>query len=623
MSPVNVSPSNTPNYYLPHHAVIKNSSMTTKVRVVFDGSANTTTGVSLNDVLFTGPTIQSDLFSLLIRFREYPTVITGDIEKMYRQFFIRKEDRKYQRILWRNSNNEIQTYELDTVTFGIRTSPYLAIRCLHQLADDEGQQFPIAAKVLKEDFYVDDLLSGAEDVETAIKIRQQVTQILRRAGLTIRQWASNNSAVLKDIPQENINPHLQLGDSTLKTLGMCWESRTDNIIYTVKPIVYLEQTKITKRNILSEIAKIFDPLGLLAPVIILAKILIQKLWDAKLDWDESLPIQLYTEWKTYYTQLTTLNQVSFPRTIVRSNTTQQQLHGFCDASEKAYGACIYLRVTDPQGKIQVLLICAKSKVAPLKTITIPRLELCEAQLLSSLMKATTTASKMTFDNIHYWTDSTIVLNWLNTSPHQLKTFVSNRVSDIQTKTDVKSWRHVPTKDNPADLVSRGVLPADFTSMNIWKHGPSWLREPTEKWPTYQLPLLKEIPEQRRATCLVITPHKFVDLTRFSSYNRMIRSLVYCLRFGQRCKVNGPLTIKKLRDMEIRIIKAVQQQAFAKEIKELQESGTLTHDTVKIVKLTPKLDDQQIMRVGGRLSSSDLPYSTKHPIILPKLIMLPI
>ncbi|XP_074100580.1 uncharacterized protein LOC141528434 [Cotesia typhae] len=423
MSPVNVSPSNTPNYYLPHHAVIKSSSMTTKVRVVFDGSANTTTGVSLNDVLFTGPTIQSDLFSLLIRFRKHPIVITGDIEKMYRQFLIRKEDRKYQRILWRNSNNEIQTYELDTVTFGIRPSPYLAIRCLHQLADDEGQQFPIAAKVLKEDFYVDDLLSGAEDVEKAIKIRQQVTQILRRAGLTIRQWASNNSAVLKDIPQENINPHLQLGDSTLKTLGICWESKTDNIIYTVKPIV------------------------------------------------------------------------SFPRIIVTPNTKQLHLHGFCDASEKAYGACIYLRVTDHQGKIQVLLVCAKSKVAPLKTITIPLLELCGAQLLSSLIKATITASKMTFDKIHYWTDSTIVLNWLNTSPHQLKTFVSNRVSDIQTKTDVKSWRHVPTKDNPADLVSRGVLPADFTSMNIWKHGPSWLREPAEKWPTYQVPLLKEIPEQ--------------------------------------------------------------------------------------------------------------------------------
>ncbi|XP_074109256.1 uncharacterized protein LOC141534015 [Cotesia typhae] len=476
MSPVNVSPSNTPNYYLPDHAVIKSSSMTTKVRVVFDGSANTTTGVSLNDVLFTGLTIQSDLFSLLIRFRKHPIVITGDIEKMYRQFLIRKGDRKYQRILRRNSNNEIQTYELDTVTFGIRPSPYL----------------------------------GAEDVEKAIKIRQQVTQILRRAGLTIRQWASNNSAVLKDVPQENTNPHLQLGDSTLKTIGICWESKTDNIIYTVKPIE------------------------------------------------------------------------SFPRTIVTPNTKQLQLHGFCDASEKAYGACIYLRVTDPQGKIQVLLVCAKSKVALLKTITIPRLELYGAQLLSSLIKATIAASKITFDKIHYWTDSTIVLNWLNTSPHQLKTFASNRVSDIQTKTDVKSWRHVPTKDNPADLVSRGVLPAEFTSMNIWKHGPSWLREPAEKWPTYQLPLLNEIPEQRRATCLVTIPYKFVDLTRFSSYNRMIRSLVYCLRFVQRCKTKGPLTIKELRDMEIRILTDVQQRAFAKEIKELRESGTLTQDTAKLI-----------------------------------------
>ncbi|XP_057335449.1 uncharacterized protein LOC130674197 [Microplitis mediator] len=616
MSLIHDQPTATTSYYLPHHAVIKETSMTTKVRVVFDGSANTTTGISLNDKLFTGPTIQSDLFSLLIRFRKHPIVLTGDIEKMYRQFLVRKEDRKFQRILW-NHGNKTQSYELNTVTFGLRPAPYLAIRCLHQLAQDEGHSFPIAAKILTEDFYVDDLLTGAQTKLEAIQMRQEVSHILAKAGLIIRQWASNDSEVLKDIAKENINPHLQLGDTTLKTLGVCWESKTDSIMYTVNAITITNQTKITKRTILSEVAKIFDPLGLLAPVIIIAKILLQRLWSEKLDWDESLPLELHTEWKTYCSQLQLLNQISFPRTIMSSTIKNIQLHGFSDASEKAYGACVYLRVLDHQGKTRVQLLCAKSRVAPLKTITIPRLELCGAQLLATLITATVSAIKMTFDGIYCWTDSTIVLHWLNTSPQHLKTFVSNRVADIQNKTIIDKWHHVPTKDNPADLVSRGVLPADFLSMKIWRKGPLWLSEPQNKWPVTNLHFSKEIPEQRRFTCLFTTKREFTTFDKFSNLDRLMRSLAYCFRFVRGRQTKGPLTVKELREVEIRVIKAVQRQAFAEDLKILNKLDLSKHTNAQLSKLTPMLDDNGIMRVGGRLSFSNLPFDAKHPIILPK------
>ncbi|XP_029054778.2 uncharacterized protein LOC114882067 [Osmia bicornis bicornis] len=177
----------TPSFYLPHHAVIKPSSTTTKVRVVFDGSAKSSSGLSLNETLMTGPTIQDDLFSLLLRFRMHSYVLTGDIEKMYRQFLVRPEDRSYQRILWRDQQDNIANYELNTVTFGLTSAPYLATRCLQQLAKDERGNFPSAAPIIERDLYVDDLLTGAETFEEAIDIQTQIIGLLQQGGLNIRQ----------------------------------------------------------------------------------------------------------------------------------------------------------------------------------------------------------------------------------------------------------------------------------------------------------------------------------------------------------------------------------------------------------------------------------------------------
>nr|XP_012136801.1 PREDICTED: uncharacterized protein LOC105662013 [Megachile rotundata] len=179
-------------YYLPHHGVIKVSSETTKLRVVFDGSAGTSSGLSLNDTLHTGPKVQEDLLYILLRFRLYRYVITGDIEKMYRQFLVREEDRKYQRILWRDSSDRITTFQLKTVTFGLLAAPLLAIRSLVQLAHDERHRFPTASNILLRDFYVDDLLTGATTIEEARRIRKELTSLLDTAKLNIRQWVLLN-----------------------------------------------------------------------------------------------------------------------------------------------------------------------------------------------------------------------------------------------------------------------------------------------------------------------------------------------------------------------------------------------------------------------------------------------
>ncbi|XP_076377801.1 uncharacterized protein LOC143259439 [Megalopta genalis] len=210
----------SPGFYLPHHAVVKSSSATTKVRVVFDGSSKLSSGLSQNDALLIGPTIQGNMWLLLLRFRMHVYELTGDIEKMYRQFLVRPEDRKYQRILWRNAQHEITTYELNTVTFRLSAAPFLAIRCIHQLANDEESKFPAASRTLKRDLYVDDLLTGADTLEKAQTVRNQVINLLAKGGLNIRQWRSNEPRLLTDLSAQQVHPKVFGDATTVKTLGV-------------------------------------------------------------------------------------------------------------------------------------------------------------------------------------------------------------------------------------------------------------------------------------------------------------------------------------------------------------------------------------------------------------------
>ncbi|XP_076301920.1 uncharacterized protein LOC143220059 [Lasioglossum baleicum] len=488
-----------PGFYLPHHAVIKLTSSTTKLRVVFDGSAKTSTNLSLNDTLRIGPTLQDDLLSLLLRFRMHAYVITGDIEKMYRQFLVRPEDRVYQRILWRDAHQEINTYELNTVTFGLAPAPYLAIRCLHELADDEARDFPEAAARIKKDLYVDDLLTGTDSLAEAKKLQHQIITLLKRGGLNIRQWASNEPRLLSTLSKELIHPKILGDESTMKTLGVSWDARHDAIRYSVQPAA---NTEITKRNILSTIAKIYDPLGLLGPITIVAKILMQQLWTLKISWDGSVPASIHTEWMNFEGDLQQLNNIEFNRLVRLKNARQTEIHGFCDASERAYGACIYIRTIDKSGSIHAHLLCAKSRVAPLSQITLARLELCGAALLATLFQTTRNALTHNIDKTTFWTDSTVVLGWLRKQPSNLKTFVANRVADIQRKTDIQSWRYIRSADNPADLISRGITAAEFNNNVLWRNGPEWLSKEQTKWPPARFTKCDELPELRSITCLV-------------------------------------------------------------------------------------------------------------------------
>ncbi|XP_053691478.1 uncharacterized protein LOC128739993 [Sabethes cyaneus] len=412
--------------YLPHHPVVKEASTTTKVRVVFDASCKTSTGISLNDVLLTGPVIQEELRSIILRCRTKQIMMVADVEKMFRQIVIDPNDRPLQCILWRSSpTEEVATYELNTVTYGTKPAPFLATRVLQQLALDEGEHFPLAARAITEDTYMDDVITGSNDSTEALQLRLQLDKMMNSGGFRLRKWASNCAEVLRGIPSENLA--IDVGginldpDPAIKTLGLTWMPNTDvfKFQFNIPPLETYET--LSKRRILSIIATLFDPLGLIGAVITTAKIFMQLLWTlqsedgSRLDWDKPLPQTVGENWRNFYSQLPLLNEIRIKRCIILPEAVTVEIHCFCDASEKAYGGLVYIRSLDFNGNVSVQLLTSRSKVAPLKCQTIPRLELYGAELVAELYTKVKQSVKMEVPTF-FWTDSTCVLRWIQATP---------------------------------------------------------------------------------------------------------------------------------------------------------------------------------------------------------------
>ncbi|XP_055622571.1 uncharacterized protein LOC129766130 [Toxorhynchites rutilus septentrionalis] len=321
-------------YYIPLSCVAKPDSTTTKLRVVYDASAKTTTGKSLNDIQAIGPVIQKDQLDLLLEFRGEDYVLSADITKMYRQTLVHDDDTWMQCIRYRfNKNEPIRTYRLKTVTYGEAASSFLACRALHQAGEEQKETDEELGNIIQQSFYVDNLMLGADSEEKLIDIRQRVEAALLKRGFPLRKWASNSKKVLAGIPKEDLEPTVRIGDQeTIKTLGLNWAPGNDSFIFKVEDTRYKESSSMTKRRLASEIL----PLGLVQPAIVAAKILLQQLWKLQIHWDDNIPTEVTTQWNAIKGELHKLREVEFPRQVLPSRPHCLELHGFSDASTKAY-----------------------------------------------------------------------------------------------------------------------------------------------------------------------------------------------------------------------------------------------------------------------------------------------
>nr|XP_034832179.1 uncharacterized protein LOC117988989 [Maniola hyperantus] len=609
--------------YLPHRAVVRQDKETSKVRVVFDASAKGSKGCALNDTLLIGPTIQKDLLTLLMKWRKYKIAIVSDIVKMYRQVLVSDEDSDLQCIIWRNHPDEsLQFYKLLTVTFGTASAPYLAIRTLFQVAEDEGKKYPLAAEIVKNSFYVDDLTTGCYTIEEGREIYEQTTQLLRCGGFELQKWSSNSAEFLEAISQSSYNNQQPLAiklDDNMKILGLKWDKQNDDFKFTVN--LGEPTTPVTKRNILSDVAKLFDPFGWLSPTIVIAKMLMQKLWLCSSDWDEEVPAQILQEWINFRQQLNHLRDVKINRWIhIQRENTHIELHGFADASISAYAAVIYVKVIH-NGQVRISMLESKTKVAPLKQISIARLELCAAVLLARLLSRATEVLDVPKEQVYAYTDSMIVLAWIQSLPMRWQTFVGNRVAEIQTLLANDRWSHVTSEHNPADLASRGVYPAELVDKEMWWNGPSWLATEKSSAQKVQVPETKEEERKQKMKTFNISIEEDPIYTRFSSLTKMVRVLSYCRRMLQlkdkkevRNQNTKYLNNKELQATLNSLIKIDQEIDFEEEIKDLKEKHKIKLRS-KLITLSPYLDDTGLLRVGGRLQGAKVATEFKHPIIL--------
>ena len=637
--------SKRPQFYLPMHSVYKSSSTSTKIRVVFDGSAATSTGLSLNKALMVGPTIQPTLSTILMQFRLYPVALNSDIRKMYREVLLSSEDRDLHRFLWRDSPQDpVKDFRMTRVTFGVSASPYLAVKTLQQTAADHGEEYPRATHHIKHSFYVDDFLGGASTVQEAVDLYKDLRTVLSKGSFSLCKWRSSSQAVLQHIPAELQETQLVkdatsplLTTSSSKALGLQWNSRLD----TMSPSINVPPTyRPTKRGLISDVARTYDVLGWIAPAVLSMKLLYQKLWKTGQGWDDQVPPDLLALHKQWRSELPELTARQLPRcySSPSHHLKHQELHCFCDASKSAFGAVLYCRTTYHDHPPTVVLITAKTKVAKLDPPTVPRLELCGAKLLTTILLNTANILNIPVKDWHCWSDSAIILAWLDGRPRSLPVFVQNRVHFILQHTKPSCWHHVPTSQNPADCASRGVMPQELLHHSLWWEGPPWLSLDPVIMP--KQPLRKELLDPPPAVNVISQQSTLAeDICKNSAtYLLTVSNTAWCLRFcsillhrrippappdphfqpevstaTQSPVTHLTLTGAERRSAELWLLKQSQARLFSKERLAILHKRPISKSS-RLIALHPLLDHDGLLRVGGRLDNSSLSRSQMHPII---------
>ena len=498
-----------PVHYIPHHAVIRPEKKSTPVRIVFN-SSSVFQGHKLNDYWMKGPDLLNNLLGVVLRFREREVAVVGDISKMYHRILVPERDQQVHRFLWRNleTSRKPYVYVKTVLTFGDKPAPAMAQTALRKTAQESKSTHPKAAEIIMKNAYMDDICDSVDTAKEAKQQTEDVDKVLEKGGFKVKGWISN-----KPLRGESQNETTEMttmfqGAVEEKVLGITWNNQSDTLSFKVnfELIDQITQArkpeiKLTKRVLLSQVVRIYDPVGFAAAFLIRAKMEMQALWQAGVDCDEEAPPTVRFKWIELFKEIKELNNITFPRSLCCENATEPpMLCVFSNASQDAFGACAYIRQRTNGDKYQIRLIAAKSRVAPLKQLSIPRLELQAAVLASRLAKTVQEESRIRFQSVKLFTDSTITLAWIQSPSRSFKPFVSTRMGEIETNTDPSQWRHIPGEVNVADDVSRGIRVEELNGR--WSNGPEFLQLPEDLWAQETVKPVSEEDMERRQVKVV-------------------------------------------------------------------------------------------------------------------------
>ena len=436
-----------------------------------------------------GPNLINNLLGVLCRFRQHPIAIICDVEKMFHQFKVNKEHRDFLRFLWWEEGDlqkSPKAYRMTVHLFGATSSPGCANFALKYMAKENQEKYPTAAQFIIEDFYVDDGLTSQETEQEAVNLVKETTILCAEGGLKLHKFASNSRTVLETIPASERAPNMQALDLNFnelpmeRTLGMQWLMENDTIHFSFSP----NDKPPTRRGILATVASLYDPLGLIAPFILTGKHILQQACDKGTQWDDVIPAELLHLWQAWKKDFDILPQLEIRRCYYPAGfgpILKIQLHHFSDASFKGYGMCSYLRLETSDGRVHCSLVCAKARVAPRKVISIPRLELTAALVAAEVGSTLKRELRLKIDEEFFWTDSQVILGYINNEARKFHVFVANRVQKIRDLSDPSQWHHVATDSNPADYASRGLTAGELLNSS-WFSGPEFLWQKDLKLP---------------------------------------------------------------------------------------------------------------------------------------------
>jgi hypothetical protein len=513
------------------------------------------------------------------------------------------------------------------------------------MAEDNVNEFgQEVVEVVKKDFYVDDLLKSIPNEAKAIQLTSDLRELLLKGGFRLTKFSSTSKDVLATLPaSERANSSMNLDLDKLPTeraLGIQWNVDDDVFQFKVTNVDKPE----TKRGMLSTVASLYDPLGFIAPVMLLGKIQLQRLCQLKLTWDQQLPDEELRKWRKWKNALSLLSKVNVPRCIKDTVQVEQtkskedkvlkdiQLHTFSDASEKGYGCASYFRSEFKDGSIACTLAFGKARTAPLRKISIPRLELQAAVLAVRISEMIQREVQINFSKIIYWTDSEVVLKYIMNENKRFTVFVGNRVAEIREKSELDQWRYCPSEENPSDDASRGLSPSQLTTDCRWLNGPSFLKGAESAWPKTSLGNLEdddysgENEIQRSMVFGIDIPVLHQLLERYSTWSLLREKVVWLTRFKlylcrrisslYSCPRENPGS-EELRTAENDILRLVQRHVYAEEYQHLSEGNECVKSSSNIAKLSPFIGEDSLIRVGSRLENAPLSYDAKFPPIIPK------
>ena len=658
-------------WYIPHHYT------SGKFRVVFDCAASHA-GTSINQQLLQGPDNTNTLIGVLFRFRLHSVAIVGDIRNMFHQVKVDPVDQTALRFLWwedGDPNKAIKIFKLTVHTFGLTSSPSVAGFALRRTAEENRTNASTTAMTaIQRHLYVDDLLMSVENSDKAVHLLSELTDLLASGGFQLAKQSSNCREVIETIPADLLAPQLSEIDIHVdnlpshKTLGLVWDPNKDRLCIKAD----FGGHPFTRRGLLSVLASIYDPLGLIAPYMLPAKLLLQRLANQGLDWDSKIPNSDCVLWEKWLKSLPKLSEVSIPR--LHKNFTDAEsceLHCFADASSDGFGAVCYFRICKSNQYVCSFVI-GKSRVSPVKTLSTPRLELCAAVVAVRLAKMVESEHDIFLSRIVFWSDSTTVLAYLRNTSKRRPAFETHRINLIRTYSETDQWRWVDTNNNPADLYSRGVSPRYSDKATKWLQAPFFLSQEESTWPqqpgkTHDEPNKCDLDVssvtlercfssanvvQGNETSSVITNVCSVQAvddkglqdplyrlaSRYSTLQHSVKSTAWLLRMKELLRKRAacvsyaanikPISAEEYDTALLALLRLAQQQSFPNLVEALENSSW--HEvlagkqgkSVKTIIIQPlkkfcPLVKDGVIRIGGRLQRSSLPMDFKHPIVLPK------